>query len=62
MIAFSAAQEALIHDKILESFDKFVSGSSEEGFEMVMGVKERVVKRLVGKRRERSEIEEISEK
>ena len=49
MSTFSATQEALIHDKILESFDKFVSSSSEEGFEMVMGGKERVVKRFVGK-------------
>ena len=49
MPAFSAAQEALIHDRILESFDKFFSSVGEEGFGMVMGGKERVETRLVGK-------------
>ena len=41
--------------RILENFNEFVSGAGEEGFGMVMGGKERVTTRLVGKRRERSE-------
>ena len=49
MPMFSTAQETFIHDRILESFNEFVS--DEEGFEMVMGRKERVVTRLAGKRR-----------
>ena len=49
MLAFSAAQEALIHDRILESFDEFVSSVGEEGFRMVMGGKERVETRFVRK-------------
>ena len=59
---FSVAQEALSHDRILKSFDEFVFDASEGGFEMVMGGKEKVVMRLVMKRRERSEREERSEK
>ena len=50
MPAFSPAQEALflIHDRILESSDEFVSGAGEEGFGLVMsGGKERVATRLV---------------
>ena len=55
MSAFLAAQEAFIHDRIFESFDEFVSSANKKGFEMVIGGKERVVTRLAGKRRERSE-------
>ena len=55
MSAFSVAQEALIHDRILESFNEFICSTSEEGFEMVMSGKERVATRLAGKKRERSE-------
>ena len=62
MSAFLAAQEALIHDRIFESFDKFVSNADEKGFEMMIGGRERVAMRLAGKRRERSEREERSEK
>ena len=59
MPAFSTNQEALIHDRILESFDEFAS--DKEGFKIVMGGKERVATRLAGKRMERSEKEERSE-
>ena len=55
MSVFLVAQEAFIHDRIFESFDEFVSSANEKGFEMVIGGKERVAMRLVGKRRERSE-------
>ena len=61
MLAILAAQEALIHDKIFESFNEFVSNADEKGFEMMIGGRERVATRLAGKRRERSEREERSE-
>ena len=42
--------------RILESFDDFVSGTDEEGFRMVMGGKERAVKRWREVRVERREM------
>ena len=49
ILAFSLSQEAhfLIHDRILKSSNEFVSRADEEGFEVVMGGKERVAMRLV---------------